>query len=159
MTPKHARGGQVLEIDKRNIYHYAHFGYVYCMLLARDITPKAPGEEVLISGGGDGVINVWRLDGSRGGAIEKLITLDDGREEGHSILSMALDGTFLHSGRTGGEVDVWDLETRQLVRSLKAHREDVMSVCVGGGFLFSAAVTGFVRVRPLYLEPSYLARG
>jgi len=146
VRPEHARGGQALEIDKDNIHHYAHYGYVYCMMLVRDIIPKLPGEEVLISAGGDGAINIWQLDQSRGGAIRLLFTLDDGREEGHSILSMALDGTFLYSGRAGGEVNVWDLETRQLVRSLKAHRDDVMSICVGGGLLFSASVTGYVRV-------------
>jgi di- and tripeptidase len=59
------------------------------------------------------------------------------------------------SGRTGGEVNVWDLETRQLVRSLKAHRDDVLSICIGGGYMFSAAVTGYVRVSKL---PSALSR-
>lgn len=144
--PRDARGGQVLEIDKDNVHHYAHYGYVFCMLLAKDIAPEAMGEDVLISGGGDGVINIWRLDAARGGAIEELYKLDDGREEGHSVLSLALDGTFLYSGRSGGELNVWDLETRQLVRSIKAHRDDVLSICLGGGFMFSAAVTGFVRV-------------
>ncbi|KAK4968100.1 hypothetical protein LTR66_000527 [Elasticomyces elasticus] len=140
-----AVGGQVLEIDKDNIQHYAHFGYVYCMLLATGVIPDTNGSEALISGGGDGVINIWTLDGKRGGAIDHLYKLDDDREEGHSILSIALDGTFLYSGRTGGEINVWDLETRQLVRSLKAHRDDVLSITIGGGFTFSAAVTGFVR--------------
>ena len=145
VRPQHARGGQVIEISKSNIRHFAHFGYVYCILLARDVVPKAPGEEVLISGGGDGVINVWRLDETRGGAISKLFTLSDDREEGQSILSLSIDGSFLYCGRAGGEVNVWDLETRQLIRSLRAHRDDVMSICLGGGYLFSAAVTGFVR--------------
>lgn len=146
LRPKHAKGGQVLEIDKNNVLHFAHYGYVYCMLLARDVVPEAPGEDVLISGGGDGAINIWRLDKARGGAIDKLCSLYDDREEGHSILSIALDGTFLYSGRSGGEVDVWDIETRQLVRSLKAHRDDVLTIAIGGGYIFSAAVTGFVRV-------------
>lgn len=140
---RHAISGQALELDKGHIFHFAHYGYVYCMLLAKDINP---GEDILISGGGDGVINIWRLVEPRGGAIEKMFSLDDGREEGHSILSLAIDGTFLYSGRAGGEVNVWDLETRQLVRSLKAHRDDVMSICLGGGVLFSASVTGFVKV-------------
>ena len=116
------------------------------MILVKDIASTLPEEEVLVSAGGDGVINLWRLGQSKGGAIQYLFSLDDGREEGHSILSLILDGTFLYSGRAGGEVNVWDLETRQLVRSIKAHRDDVMSICVGGGFLFSAAVTGYVRV-------------
>lgn len=145
LRPRHAKGGQVLEIDRNNIRHFAHYGYVYCMLLAKNVNPEAAGEEILISGGGDGVIKFWRLNASRGGAIEELYKLDDGREEGNAVLSFALDGTFLYSGRAGGDVDVWDMETRQLVRSVKAHREDVLTISVGGGFLFSAATTGYVR--------------
>lgn len=145
--PRHAKGGQVLEIDNASITHFAHYGYVYCMMLARGILPDSPDQEALISAGGDGAINIWRLEEKNGGGIELLFKLDDGREEGQSILSMALDGSFLYSGRSGGEVNVWDLETRQIVRSIKAHREDVLSICIGGGYLFTAAVTGYVRVR------------
>jgi di- and tripeptidase len=146
LPARHAAGGDVLEIDRDNIKHFAHYGYVYCMMLAKGVVPDAPGDQVLISAGGDGAINLWTMDANRGGAIDLLFTLDDGREEGQSILSIALDATFLYSGRTGGEVNVWDLETRQLVRSLKAHRDDVLSICIGGGYMFSAAVTGYVRV-------------
>ncbi|KAF2157577.1 glutathione degradosome [Myriangium duriaei CBS 260.36] len=141
-----AKGGVALEIPKDNIHHFAHYGYVYCMLLAPDIFSGVPGQEILITGGGDGVINVWRVVAQAGGVPEKMFQLDDDREEGQSVLSMTLDGTFLYAGRSRGEVNVWDLETKQLVRSLKSHNDDVMSVCVGGGFLFSASVKGAVRV-------------
>nr|POE49002.1 putative di- and tripeptidase dug2 [Quercus suber] len=144
-TPKHAHGGEMIGIPKSNVKHFAHNGYVYCMLLAKDGTPDAAAEETIITGGGDGVIKFWRLDAKHGGALTELYSLDDGREEGHSVLSTALDGTFLFSARSGGEIDVWDLETRQLVRNLKAHRDDVLTICVGGGFMFSAAVTGYIR--------------
>ncbi|KAK0821214.1 hypothetical protein LTR02_001729 [Friedmanniomyces endolithicus] len=145
LTPRHARGGDVIQIGKENVEHFAHYGYVYCMQLIKDGVPESAGNEVLITGGGDGVVKLWKLDAKRAGAVEELYSLDDGREEGHSILSIAVDGTFIYSGRSGGEVDVWDTETRQLMRNLKAHRDDVLTICVGGGFMFSAAVTGYVR--------------
>ncbi|KAK4958054.1 hypothetical protein LTR10_004479 [Elasticomyces elasticus] len=145
VMPKDARGGDIIEIGKENVKHFAHYGYVYCMQLVKDGVPESAGSEVLITGGGDGVVKLWKLDVKHGGAVEELYTLEDGREEGHSILSIAIDGTFLYTGRSGGEVDVWDTETRQLVRNLKAHRDDVSSISVGGGFMFSAAVTGYVR--------------
>ncbi|TKA21705.1 hypothetical protein B0A50_08787 [Salinomyces thailandicus] len=145
VTPRHARGGEVLEIGKENIRHFAHYGYVYCMQLLRDGVPESAGNEVLITGGGDGLVKLWKLDAQREGAVEELFSLDDGREEGHSIHSIAVDATFLYSSRSGGEIDVWDLETRQLIRNLKAHRDDVLTLTVGGGFMFSAAVTGYVR--------------
>ena len=145
VVPKHAKGGEVVEIGMENVKHFAHYGYVYCMALARGIPEATAGQEILVTGGGDGLVKLWKLDAKNGGAPEELYQLDDGREEGHSILSISVEGTFLYSGRSGGEVDVWDLETRQLIRNLKAHRDDVLTIAIGGGFMFSAAVTGYVR--------------
>ncbi|KAF2267324.1 glutathione degradosome [Lojkania enalia] len=139
-----AVGGQGLEIDKQDIHQFAHYGYVYCMLLGQGILPDAPSEEVLVSGGGDGRILLWRID-PRGGAISHIYELEDGREEGESILSLAHDGSFLYSGRFDGEVNVWDLETRQLVRSLKTNIGDVLSLSLGGGFLFAGGIIGLVQ--------------
>lgn len=140
-------GGQNLEVDSHDVRQFAHYGYVYCMLLGTGILPETPDEEVLVSGGGDGRINIWRIDPAKNGAISEACTLEDGREEGESILSLARDGSFLYSGRFGGEVNVWDLETRQLVRSLKANNGDVLSLSLGGGLLFAGGVNGTVQVR------------
>ncbi|KAF2713424.1 glutathione degradosome [Pleomassaria siparia CBS 279.74] len=139
-----AIGGQNLEIDTQDIYQFAHFGYVYCMLLGRGILPDAPSDEVLVSGGGDGRIQLWSID-AKGGAITKIHTLEDGRDEGESILSLARDGSFLYSGRLDGEINVWDLETRQLVRSLKTETDDVLTLSLGGGLLFAGGKSGFVQ--------------
>lgn len=114
------------------------------MQLARGLTSN-PKEEVLISGGGDGTIKIWALD-ETGGAIEEMHTLDDGREQGESVLSIAIDGTFLYAGRADGEVNLWDLETRQLVRNLKTRTDDVLALSVGGGFIFCAGLSGVVEV-------------
>ncbi|KAF2009706.1 glutathione degradosome [Aaosphaeria arxii CBS 175.79] len=140
-----AVGGQNLEIDKQDVCTFAHYGYVYCMLLGQKILPDSPAEEVLVSGGGDGRIQLWRIDPSSGGAISKIYTLEDGREEGESILSLAREGSFLYSGRLDGEVNVWDLETRQLVRNLKASTGDVLSLTFGGGLLFAGGIEGTVQ--------------
>jgi di- and tripeptidase len=116
------------------------------MLLGKGILPEAPEEEVLVSGGGDGRINIWRIDDENNGAISQVHTLEDGREEGESILCLTRDGSFLYSGRLGGEINVWDLETRQLVRSLKADIGDVLCLSLGGGLLFAGGVKGVVQV-------------
>jgi di- and tripeptidase len=118
------------------------------MLLAKGLRDD-PTEEVLISGGGDGAIKIWQL-AKKGGRVEELHGLDDGRDEGESVLSLALDGKFLYSGRLSGEVNVWDLDTMQLVRSLKAKTEDVLALSVGGGYIFCAGVTGLVEVCGLH---------
>lgn len=144
--PRSAIGGQVLEIDKQYIRQFAHYGYVYCMLLGKGFLPDQPAEEVLVSGGGDGRIRVWRIEPELAGAITELYTLEDFREEGESVLSLAKEGSFLYSGRLDGEVNVWDLETRQLVRSLKTGTGDVLTISIGGGFLFAGGVTGIIEV-------------
>lgn len=108
--------------------------------------PEAPDEEVLVSGGGDGRILLWWIDPTRRGAISSICTLEDGREEGESILSLAREGSFLYSGRFDGEVNVWDLETRQLVRSLKASTGDVLTLTMGAGVLYAGGRTGVVQV-------------
>jgi di- and tripeptidase len=145
--PKDAVGGQELQIDGQDIHQFAHYGYVHCMLLGKGILPEAPEEEVLVSGGGDGRILLWRIDPTQRGAITTICALEDGREEGESILSLAREGTFLYSGRFDGEVNVWDLETKQLVRSLQASTGDVHTLTLGAGVLYAGGKSGRVQVR------------
>ena len=137
-----AQGGQELQIDKEHIVQYAHFGYVYCMLLA---TVSLNGElegEFLISGGGDGTVKLWALKKHLNGTIEKLSTLESGDD---SVLAMALDGTLLYTGRLGGHVNVWDLDTSQLIRSVKAHSADILTLSVGHGLIFSGGANGYSK--------------
>ncbi|EMD64267.1 hypothetical protein COCSADRAFT_36842 [Bipolaris sorokiniana ND90Pr] len=143
--PRDAAGGQELQIDSHDICQFAHYGYVHCMLVGSGILPEAPSEEVLVSGGGDGRILLWRIDPSQRGSISAIYTLEDGREEGESILSLVREGSFLYSGRFDGEVNVWDLETRQLVRSLKASTGDVHTLSLGSGALYAGGKTGAMQ--------------
>ncbi|KAI9878928.1 MAG: hypothetical protein M1830_010112 [Pleopsidium flavum] len=137
-----AQGGQLLEIDKEDIVQYAHYGYVYCMLLARGLSRDNADAESLISGGGDGTINLWHLDRVAGGAISEPRSLENGD---NSVLTMTLDGTFLYSGRLDGDVNVWDLDTRQLIRSVKAHNADVLTLAVSDSFIFSGGADGYAK--------------
>lgn len=143
--PKHAVGGQVLELDKQYIRNFAHYGYVNCMLVTTGSAVSSPSREILISGGGDGAIKLWALDADNGGAITELAALGDEDEAGEAVLSIAIDGDFLFSGRSNGEVNIWDLETKQIVRSLQADTEDVLALSVGRGLLFASGVTGSVQ--------------
>lgn len=115
------------------------------MLLAENVQ-AFQREETLVTGGGDGVIRFWAFDSSSEGAIKKLGQLDDGRDAGESVLTIALDGNFLYSGRVEGEINVWDLETKQLLRVMRPHGHGILSLSFGGGYVFAAAMDGSVTV-------------
>ncbi|KAL9604663.1 MAG: hypothetical protein Q9219_000383 [cf. Caloplaca sp. 3 TL-2023] len=141
--------GRMLEINKEDILQYAHNGYVYCMILAQDPEEDDLGNEVLISGGGDGTIKIWSLNKRKGGSISELKTLQSGDD---SVLTLALDDTFLYSGRLNGDINVWDLETCQLLRRVEAHSTDVLTLCVAHGSIFSGSADGIVKQFDLQYE-------
>ncbi|GAQ82748.1 hypothetical protein KFL_001220160 [Klebsormidium nitens] len=67
----------------------------------------------------------------------------DGQEE----RSDAPDGGFwLLSGGRDNSVRVWDTDTRECVRVLKGHADDVLALCGGfGGRFYSASADGTIR--------------
>ncbi|KJZ73691.1 hypothetical protein HIM_06809 [Hirsutella minnesotensis 3608] len=149
------RPQSVLEIDSGSIRHFAHNGYVYCMLMAKGPTVEVDDDDdVLITGGGDGTIKLWTLnrahpravdhkdDESRDvhGTIEELMTL--GSDDADSVLSLAIDGSFLYAGKLDGIVELWDLDTTQRLRVIKAHGGNVMSLQMGWGYLWTASTNG-----------------
>lgn len=143
---RHTQDGQVLELDKDDIVQYAHNGYVYCMLLARGISRGNADADILISGGGDGTVKLWQLDAQFGGPTAEPVSLENGD---NSVLSMTLNGTFLYTGRLEGDINVWDLDTKQLIRSVKAHSADVLTLAVSGNLIFSGGSSGFARASHL----------
>ncbi len=112
------------------------------MLLARGLGDDSRAE-TLISGGGDGTIKLWSLDCGKNTGPRKPASLEHGD---NSILALALEGTVLYSGRLEGDIDVWDLDTRQLIRVVKVHSADVLTLAVGHGLLFSGAANGTAKV-------------
>ena len=136
----HVQDWRNLDIDKSHIVHFAHFGYVYCMTIATECNTDS---EILISGGGDGTIKLWSIDSESNGAITNPVSLENGDD---SILALALEGTILYSGRLGGEINVWDLDTRQLIRRVKPDDADILTLSVGHGLIFSGGANGIARV-------------
>jgi WD40 repeat protein len=101
-------------------------------------------EEFLISGGGDGTIKIWKLFQDQSQGIKEVACL--GEDDAESVLSLAIDGSFLYSSKLEGVIELWDLDTKQKLRVIKAHKGDVTTLQMGWGFLWSAGSTGFARV-------------
>ncbi|KAL8920673.1 MAG: hypothetical protein Q9208_006155 [Pyrenodesmia sp. 3 TL-2023] len=137
-----SHSGKQLEIDQKDILQYAHNGYTYCMLLFGYPGGAIFGDEVLISGGGDGTIKIWAMDAENGGSISELKCLESGDD---SVLAITLDGTLLYSGRSGGDINVWDLDTCQLVRRIESYAVDVLTLCIGHGSIFSGSANGVAK--------------
>lgn len=137
-----AIGGQELQIERDHIVQFAHYGYVYCMLLTRSLN-SPHRTEVLISGGGDGSIKLWSLNPDGEEAISELKALENGDA---SVLTLALVDALLYSGKLEGHFDVWDLETYQLVRRVRAYSEDILTLSVGHELIFTGSGKGNVKV-------------
>ncbi|KAI8689403.1 M20-dimer domain-containing protein [Fusarium sp. Ph1] len=138
----------VLEMHSGCVRNFAHYGYVYCMIMAKGPTVDVEtDDDVLISGAGDGTIKLWSLGHAAGedeeheGGIQEIMTL--GSDNAESVLSLALDSSFLYAGKLDGVVELWDLDTSQRLRVIKAHDCDIMSIQMGWGYLWTAATNGW----------------
>lgn len=117
------------------------------MLLTVGSAAALPNDEILITGGGDGFLKLWSMDPMDEGRIQEVGKLGDEDSEGDPVLSIILDGTFLYGGRVDGLINVWDLETRQLLRNVKVSEADVAALSIGRGMLFASFADGTVMVR------------
>ncbi|KAI8379206.1 WD40-repeat-containing domain protein [Radiomyces spectabilis] len=127
-------------IREKNVYLNAHDGYVYCLLHSTDV-PNIDGE-VLISGSGDGDVKIWSI---KSGELHHLKTLKGNSDMGVLSLALSEDG-YLFCGVQGGDVQIWDLETYQLIRSMMAHADDVLSIAIKQPGLISASADGTIKV-------------
>ncbi|KAF3903203.1 hypothetical protein ABW20_dc0101832 [Dactylellina cionopaga] len=132
---------QLVEIDPLNIVQYAHFGYVYCMLLIKSFTNS--NEEILVSGGGDGSIKLWEIDSTTSAIkADKSKSLSSGD---CGVLCMATRDQFLYCGLTDGEISIWDLDSQTLIRSIRGHQDDVLTMTVRDNCIWSGSASGYVR--------------
>lgn len=124
----------LLEIPPKNIIPFAHFGYVYSLLIIKRYNyAQKVEEEYLVSGGGDGTVKIWNFDDS--GLLHSLYTL----ETESPIYSMCCQDSFLYCGLAAGQVCMFDLDTRQTVRMDMIGNDDVMAMSLYGECLFRSA--------------------
>ena len=102
----------------------------------------SPADDVLVSGNNRGSINIWTMQEGH----EKVATLET---ENKQILSTAfsIDGKLATAG-IGGVVNVFDMNTQQVVHKLEAHALPIRSIAFSpeGDLLYTASDDRHVSV-------------
>lgn len=113
------------------------------MLLVRGLIECSADEEVLLTGSGDGSVKQWKLSQGSGGVPVMLAELGNGSD---SVLSLAVDGSFLYCGLSAGSVNIWNLDSRQIIRRLTSHEGDLWAIDIINGVTVSGDSNGIVKV-------------
>ena len=128
---------RTFSVDHECVAVSAHYGYIYSLALL-----EGSGPPVLASGGGDGCVRLWLHSPD----LLPLTTLAPPSED--AVLALASAHNTLFVGRQGGSIQVWDLSTRSLVRTLTGHTDDVLALHVNAHDdaleLYSAGADGRV---------------
>ncbi|GAA6010624.1 hypothetical protein JCM11491_002998 [Sporobolomyces phaffii] len=123
-----------LQFDAECIHPFAHYGYIYCLLLT-----KSNERTVLVSGSGDEQIKLWEMNQH---TLEEVATLESASD---AVLALASRDNTLFAGHQGGVIKIWDLDTLTCVRTLHPHSLDILSLTVLGDHLYSGASNGTVQ--------------
>ncbi|KAJ5721537.1 Peptidase M20 [Penicillium malachiteum] len=134
-------GGRVLTFKRDHHKLFAHHGYVYSMLLVKGLIESAPSEEALLTGSGDGAVKLWRLGQEPGATPIQIAKL----QNGDSVLSIAVEGSLLYCGLAGGALNIWNLDSQQLVKRIVRHTGDLWAVHVIQGVAICGDATGTVK--------------
>ena len=113
------------------------------MLLVKGLIESAPSEEALLTGSGDGAVKLWRLGQAPGAAPVQIAKL----QNGDPVLSIAVEGSLLYCGLAGGALNIWNLDSQQLVKQITEPRGDLWALGVLGGAAIAGDAEGVVKVR------------
>lgn len=143
-TAPHSPNVRYLQPSRSCTVPNAHYGYVYALTL---LHLDEPHRVVLASGSGDEDVKIWSCSARDKGRLQLLATLSG--SEGAVLALTSWAGTLL-AGKQGGNIDVWDLETFTLIRTIEAHQDDVLALCsthasAEDPVLLSAGADGYVN--------------
>ena len=137
------RRGQDLRFKRQSYLPFAHKSYIYCMLLVNRLYQHDGTEEMLITGGGDGVIKVWSIDGLGSGGLMERVKL---KNDGCGILSMVYNGTCLSVGLSNGHAHIWNLDSRQLIQKVDMNCKDIGAIQLVHGTTYCGTGLGRIKV-------------
>ena len=134
---------RVLTISSRNYMPYAHKSYIYSILLAKGVSTNTNDEEVLVTGGGDGTIKLWKLDATSSSAPAQITKF---KSPDSSVLSLSYRGLFLYAGMSDGVANIYNLASSQLVQRLQVGHGDVSQITLGTESILCGTSEGWVKV-------------
>lgn len=154
----------ILEIPAENIIRYAHNGFIYSMIkLEKSFcslkdNDKKYNMESIITGGGDGISKVWQFSKSFETNKVSIELINNMMDNEDSILSQAVEYPFLYCGLTEGVINIWDLNTSQLVSQLfTPDSTDITSISVCNDYVFAineGGITMFFHTQVIQWNPS-----
>ncbi|PWY78344.1 WD repeat protein [Aspergillus heteromorphus CBS 117.55] len=136
------QGGQVLTFKRDHHRLFSHHGYIYTMRLVRGLIESAPNEEVLLTGAGDGVVKMWRLEQEKENGVPSQIAK---LQNGDPVLSLAVEGSFLYCGLAGGALNIWNLDSHQLIKRISMHTGDLWAVDIIHGVAVCGDSNGIIK--------------
>ncbi|GAA5958782.1 hypothetical protein JCM21900_004760 [Sporobolomyces salmonicolor] len=123
-----------LQFAEDCIQPFAHFGYVYCLLVA-----KSADRTVLVSGSGDEQVKLWEMAHDD---LKEVATLQSNSD---AVLALAARDNTVFVGHQGGVIKIWDLDTLTCVRNLHPHSHDILTLSVLGDHLYSGGADGTIH--------------
>lgn len=138
----------ILEIPAENIIRYAHNGFIYSIVQIEDAYNNLSHSdnvitESIITGSGDGINKIWNVvKNSMSGKV--IIELEDeDMDNNDGVISQAIEFPFLYSGLSDGLINIWDLNTKQLVSTLVTpDANDITSISVHDDYVFAITEEG-----------------
>lgn len=114
------------------------------MIIVQGLVESATSEEVLLTGSGDGSVKLWRLTHENNEAPIPWFELENGDD---AVLSLAIEGSLLYCGLAGGALNIWNLDSRQLVKQITEHQGDLWALDIMDGIAIAGDAEGVIKVR------------
>ncbi|GAA5842241.1 hypothetical protein JCM3766R1_005079 [Sporobolomyces carnicolor] len=133
-SPGQAEYMTELQFEEECIQPFAHYGYIYCLLLT-----KSNERTVLVSGSGDEQVKLWEINQH---SLRELAILESSSD---AVLALAGRDNTLFAGHQGGVIKIWDLDTLTCIRTLRPHSLDILNLTTIGDHLYSGASNGTIQ--------------
>ncbi|KAK5779512.1 glutamine amidotransferase subunit DUG2 PWA37_004390 [Arxiozyma heterogenica] len=133
----------ILEIPAENIIRYAHNGFIYSIVGATSIHTGLNQNndsilELIITSSGDGISSVWKVSKNKKSGKVVIESEQENMNNEETVFSQAIEYPFLYCGLSEGKINIWDLNTGQLVSELKTpDMSDIISISVHDDCVFA----------------------